>query len=342
MQITLLNRKYNPNEKSIEKLFCFISNGLKAKGIELRAIENPYGSGFHNLIKAIFFFRKATHSNEIIHITGQIHFAAIALKSKKVIITVHDLGLYRALSVLRLCIFKFFWIYLPFRKAKFIVAISEKTKDEIIRIMPSVAHKIKVIPNCITLEIEPNVFLKNNVIPHILIIGTRSNKNIEKAITALKGLTVQLTIVGILSEIQKRLLEENNILYKNPINVGEKDLISIYQESDILLFPSVYEGFGLPILEAQAQNVLVVTSNISPLKEVAGKAAILVEPDTPESIRQGVVRMMEMPSEEKIKMIEEGKQNVKKYSISQSVKSYIQLYKECKQGVNNKNFKEEK
>lgn len=116
------------------------------------------------------------------------------------------------------------------------------------------------------------------------------------------------------------------ILANTILNNGEKDLISIYQESDILLFPSVYEGFGLPILEAQAQNVLVVTSNISPLKEVAGKAAILVEPDTPESIRQGVVRMMKMPSEEKIKMIEEGKQNVKKYSVTNTTRQYLELY----------------
>ena len=80
------------------------------------------------------------------------------------------------------------------------------------------------------------------------------------------------------------------IIFKNKINISEEELQQIYFESDILCFPSLYEGFGLPILEAQASEVAVITSNISPTKEVAGKGAILVNPLDKNEIKKSIER----------------------------------------------------
>jgi hypothetical protein len=77
-------------------------------------------------------------------------------------------------------------VYLPFRKAKVIVAISEKTKQEIVEIMPSVARKVVIIPNCVTMEIAEDLVTNKSKTAKILIVGTRANKNIERSIKALR------------------------------------------------------------------------------------------------------------------------------------------------------------
>ena len=329
MNITFLNRKYNPSEVSIEKLFGYVSESLMAKGVTIQSLENPYGSGLPNLLKSIFYFRKKVFSKSLVHISGQIHFAGIALKTSKIVITVHDLGIYRNLSWVRLLFFKIFWVYLPFFKAKKIVAISEKTKSEIIQLMPSVASKTVVIPNCLTMPIQEFRAIKNPPVPTFLIVGTRSNKNIERAIEAMSGLKVEVIIVGRLTESQSSLLKNTRTLYSNFFQIDEEELISLYQKSDYLLFPSVYEGFGLPILEAQANNVIPIISNLSPMSEVGGIGVIYVNPFSIDSIRTAVLKALKLSDDEKADFIKLGRENLKKYEVDQVSQQYLELYKEC-------------
>ncbi|SDJ35167.1 glycosyltransferase family 4 protein [Chryseobacterium jejuense] len=326
MKIFYLDRKVNPNERSFEKLFSYIKEYVKSNKITIENIENPYDNGIVNLFRSIFFFRKQIHKNDIVHITGQIHFASIALKTNKIVLTVHDLGLYRELPFLRSFIFKLFWIYLPFRKVKIITVISEKTKEEIIKFMPSVENKIIVIPNCVTIEKAEEKVKESKDLCNVLIVGTRSNKNIERAVQALINLPIKVIIVGKLAEDINEVLISNNINFENYYNIAEAELLQLYKNADILLFPSLYEGFGLPILEAQAQNVIVVTSEISPMKEVAGEAAIIVDPYSVDSIKSGVKSVLNFSNEEKEKMIKKGKENLKKYTIENISKKYIEIY----------------
>lgn len=327
MKITLINRKRSEKEQSIEKLFGFIKDALMKKhNVMLTELENPYDSGFVNLIKSLFFFRKKVGKNNIVHITGQIHFAGILLKTKKVIITVHDLGFYRNLSFIRRLFFNWFYVILPFKLANVIVVISEKTKQEILSIIPSIQSKIEVIPNCVTSSIDTENFITQKNLETILIVGTRSNKNIERAIEALKGLKIKLIIVGPLNEVHKELLIKNTIHYKNLISISEELLNNVYRLSNILLFPSVYEGFGLPILEAQAKNTIVITSNIEPLKEVSGNAALFVNPLSVESIRSGIIKALSLSSEERMNLILQGKINLEKYSVNEVSEKYYKLY----------------
>jgi glycosyltransferase involved in cell wall biosynthesis len=333
MKIIFLNRRYNPKEISIEKLFSHIKKGVSRNENEITEIENPFGSGFLNLFKSICFFRKQVQRDSVVHITGQIHFAAIALKTKKIIITVHDLGLYRHLSAVRLFIFKLLWVYLPFKRAKFIVAISHKTKNEIISIMPSVSHKIIVIPNCLTIEIDDTPTKHFEKLNSILVVGTRSNKNLIRSLKALEGLDVEVLIIGELTSEVREILKNYRIKFNNKTNVSEENLFQYYKESNILLFPSIYEGFGLPILEAQATNTIVVTSNIPPMNEIAGSSSFLVDPYCIESIREGVINALSLTGEERSRIINAGKENIKKYKIDNVSEQYLQLY----HNLNNKN-----
>ena len=137
-------------------------------------------------------------------------------------------------------------------------------------------------------------------------------------------------IVGELSKKQLQYLKEHNIRFKNKIYISEEELQQIYFESDILCFPSLYEGFGLPILEAQASEVAVITSNISPTKEVAGKGAILVNPLDKNEIKKSIELLMN-DAEFKKTLINSGLENIKNYSPQMIAKKYSELYKKMMQ-----------
>lgn len=327
MKVLLINRKNNSKEQSIEKLYNFIKPEFRKLNIDVSEMDNPYGFGILNMIRTIFYFRKHSKEN-IIHVTGQVNYAILLVRSDKVIITVHDLGLYRPLPRFRQWLFLLFWVYLPFRKAKIITVISEKTKEEIIKVMPSVLGKIRVIPNCLTssISLKPNATQDN--IRDILIVGTRSNKNLERSIKACSGLDVMLTIVGELTEDHRNLLIQYKVCFLNYIEISENELTEVYKKNQVLLFPSLYEGFGLPILEAQANDLFVITSEISPLIETAGNGAIFVNPYNVDSIREGINKVLEMGSEEKSKYLDNGKKNIDRFSVFNVALQYKKIYNE--------------
>ena len=127
-----------------------------------------------------------------------------------------------------------------------------------------------------------------------------------------------------MNSFQLKQLEENGLFYNNFINISEEELLNYYDKADVLCFPSLYEGFGLPVLEAQARNCAVITSNISPLKEIAGNGAILVNPYNVQEIREA----LEILENEKIRLnlIIKGKDNLKNYLPEIIAQKYMLLY----------------
>ena len=249
----------------------------------------------------------------------------MGLDAKKTVLTIHDLVGLRDLTGIRRKIYYFLWLYFPVKKARYITVVSEKTKNEIIGLLPGAAKKITVIPNPLTTEVTPLIIDKKNLKPHVLVVGTRANKNVDRIIEAIANLDILLTIVGELSEIQKKELERRNIRYTNRFQISDQELDECYDQADILCFPSLYEGFGLPILEAQARNCAVITSNISPMKEIASDSALLVNPESSVQIKEAVEKIVKNP-ELKKKLILQGRENVKKYSLENITKQYVHLY----------------
>ena len=108
--------------------------------------------------------------------------------------------------------------------------------------------------------------------------------------------------------------------------VRQEDLPALYAGATIFLFPSLYEGYGMPILEAMACGTPVLTSNVTSLPEVAGDAAVLVDPLDVESICQGILQLMEEP-QLRDQYIRKGLERVKEFTWERTARETLAVYK---------------
>ena len=108
-------------------------------------------------------------------------------------------------------------------------------------------------------------------------------------------------------------------------DLNENQLIQEYQEADIINFPSLFEGFGMPIIEGQTVGRVVVTSNLSPMKEVAGNGAFLVNPLSVDEIRKAYSKIIASEDLRDL-LIRRGVENSSYYAASKIAREYMQIY----------------
>ena len=310
---------------SLERVFDDISQSLSSDVNYSFRYSRFYSKGFfrrfYDLCTAPFA------QGDINHITGDVHFVSYFLNKNKTILTIHDTGIPGRIIGARHWLYWLFWLRLPSWKCKYIVAISKSTKDSIINLLPDVAEKVKVIPNPVSTVFTPNFRVFNEVTPRILHIGVTENKNFERHLDAVSGLHCTFVIVGELTSYQRKLLKASNVDFKVISGLTNEEMLEQYQLSDILLFASTSEGFGLPILEGQAVGRPVVTSNIDPMSDVAGEGACLVDPYSSQSIRKGLKRIIEN-SQYRHELVSKGFENIKKFSPAAVAECYESLYRE--------------
>lgn len=261
----------------------------------------------------------------IFHVTGHVHYAVLALPKNKTILTIHDLSFLHNTGGIKRFVLKKLFLDWPIKKLDLVTAISEKTKKEIIAYTHCAPNKIVVIPNPVSDAIQtlPKEFIHEE--PSLLFIGTKANKNLVRCVEALKGLPVCLHIIGRLSPENIVLLNDKNIKYTNRVDITTEELIAAYQTCDIVLFPSLYEGFGLPILEAFKAGRPVITSNIEPMKSLAEDAALLVDPIDVSSIRQGIIALCNN-AELRLTNVERGLMIAKKYTPAEIANQYEKIW----------------
>lgn len=107
--------------------------------------------------------------------------------------------------------------------------------------------------------------------------------------------------------------------------ISENDLSAIYSAAEALVYPSLYEGFGLPIIEAQKCECPVITSNIGATREIAGDGAILVDPFNTKSISDGILCLIEN-KDVRSELIQKGRKNLARFSWDNSVKKLVDMY----------------
>ena len=321
--IHYITRKRLPCYNSIEELFLAISARVK-KSYATQWVALKYaGASPIRILKNICSV-KADPAN-IYHITGDVHYMALAYR-KRAILTVHDVDSAFTGSFIKRMYVRLFWFWLPALFVKKITVISEFTKQQLTAIIPSFAHKITVVYNPVNPKIQPHI-KDFNMTPTILLLGTKSNKNLERSLQAIKDIPCKVVIVGELNAAQTRLLASLKISYTHKQNIPFDAIVTCYKQADIVCFPSLYEGFGMPIIEAQATGRVVLSSNIGAMKEIAGKGAHLVDPYSVAAIREGILKIMKDPFYRE-RLIANGFTNAAKYSLDNTVSSYMRLYNE--------------
>ncbi len=312
---------------SIGKVFRPIEEEMR-KYAEVDSVYMPVPNySIKGLWKNIKTARKAVKAKhyDIVHITGAEHYLIPFLLKQKVVITVHDLGHFFNLHGFRKIKFWFIQVF-SLKFAKIITCISDFTVCELNKSISITNNKVSVIPN----QVDDSFMFKektfNDICPVILHIGTRPHKNLSRTIKALGGMKCELRIIGQISVDDLELLKELSVNYKSLVNLNDNELLDEYYNADVINFPSLHEGFGMPIIEGQAVGRIVVTSDIEPMKSVAGNGAVFCDPYSIESIRDAYMKILKS-SQYRAIIIAEGKENVKKYSLSFITKQYFDLYK---------------
>lgn len=325
MQVVHFNRKPRKfGNYSIEGFYAQIREALKDK-IEFKVVECPYESNgiFKRLFNAIY---AAFKQGEINHVTGDVNYLNMFFRKKKSIVTILDCGLLYDTKGFANKFYKFFWFTLPIKRASYVVAISQATKNEIIKFVK--CDPDKIIPIYVSVS---NKFKRvdkpfNKEKPVILFIGSAPNKNLKRLIQSLEGINCKLEIIGKVPDEEIDLLNDSKVDYNICTGLTEDEVIKKYEECDILSLVSTYEGFGMPIVEANIVGRPVITSNCYAMLEIAGDAALLVNPFNIEEIKNGILKIITDDNFRNI-LCEKGYKNSRRFIISNISDKYLNLYK---------------
>ncbi len=226
-----------------------------------------------------------------------------------------------------------------------IIVPSENTKKDLIRFYNVDPEKIKVVYHGVSGIKYPVLSIKhdNRQNFNILFIGRlEKRKNLVNLIKAFEifkkniqhsTFNIQLTLAGKegfgFEEIKKAIKTsryKNDIILKNYVSEKEKE--ELYQNANVFVLPSFYEGFGLPVLEAMSRNVPVICSRTSSLPEIAGNAALLVDPNDSKEIARAINKVLSDNSLRE-RMIKKGLENVKKFNWKKCTKETFNTLLHC-------------
>lgn len=356
----IIRKYFSPNPKKVTEI-----SHSQAKGKQDTSREYPTIELLNNLGKTIdkfdrlryFLMVKAkVHQDNVKHIIHQgfAHILELSKNSKKferTVITCHDVYPYKIKKELTL----FEKLDLKgLKKARAIITVSEFSKREIIELLGYSEENIWVIYNGVDFtkfaQIKDSSILEKTKIkygiprdiPTLLHVGSNEpRKNVETLLKALKVIKQKFKLENILLikvgnltldgntrkliTLTKELGLEKNVLFLNYI--PEEDLPKIYNLSDVFVFPSTYEGFGLPPLEAMACGTPVIASNTSALPEIVGNAGILVNPYDVYGLAKKICQVLKYESLKR-DLSKKGMKQARKFTWEKAVKETLKVYKE--------------
>ena len=283
---------------------------------------------------------------DIVHF---LDYATPALYKGKKIATIHDMALhtmedkYTKTQILT----KKILMYDTIKNADKLICISEFTKNELLKYYPNVdTSKIEVVYNGfeyseieLTQELRDTTLNKFNITKdYLLFVGTLSpHKNIERIIEAFnnvrnEGYDYELVICGkkgwlyedIFNKV-KELKLENEVIFTD--YVTDEELEVLYKNTKLFVFPSLYEGFGFPPIEAMARKVPVLTSREGALPEIVGNAAIMCNAYDVNDISKNILKVIE-GNNFRVNLIELGIQRSKYFNWNNNYNRINEIYYE--------------
>lgn len=323
MRIVHHQRQAGESQVSIERLFAGIRPCLPSS-FKVTVSTSPWPSQ-HLLPRLGNLLHARRQTADVHHIVGDVHYLAFALPARRLVLTVHDCASLNRLTGAKRELLRRLWFTGPMRRAAVVTTISEATRQELRGWVGDLADRAVVIPNCVGPEFKatPKPFAAAR--PVVLQVGTGWNKNVARVAAALRGTPCHLEIIGKLDETQRATIAETKVPFTELGRISDEKVVAAYQRCDLVVFASVYEGFGLPILEAQAVGRPVVTSHGSSMPEAAGTGALFVNPNDVDSIHAAVVALVQHP-ELRASLITEGFANVRRFQPAAVAARYAEVY----------------
>ncbi len=254
-------------------------------------------------------------------------------KYAKLLSTVHDLALFKYPSVAHAKI-EYAHASSLERLKKYkahIIAVSKATKKDLIELMGFNPSRITVIHNALPAEarLKPDPKSIQTVIkrfelkkPFFLMVGTlEPRKNFKNQLLAWQHYQKDFDLVIAGKPGWEKISPQKGVIFTDYVSGG--DLAALYSQASILLYASLYEGFGLPILEAFFHQTPVVTSMVSSLPEVGGEACEYADPDSTDSIIQAIARALSRSNNLK----KAGREQLKKFSWDDTAQKTLDLYR---------------
>jgi glycosyltransferase involved in cell wall biosynthesis len=239
------------------------------------------------------------------------------------VVSVHDLAVLRHPETFnqwtrqysRLCVSR------VVRAARLVIAVSEHTKRELIEVLGTPEAKIRVVPNGVSEVFSPESPAEAG--DYVLAVGTlEPRKNLARLAEATQRLGVELRVAGDAGWGDVRL--EGNLIRRLG-RVPDEELARLYRGARCLAYPSLEEGFGIPIVEAMASGAPVVTSRGGATEEVAGGAAVLIDPLDPGSIAAGI----EEAASRRDELVRLGLERARAFSWTETARRTAEVYREA-------------
>lgn len=316
------------------------------KNAKLRVLEKCPFSPMKRTLWEFVHFNSILENDKIDLYHGPANFLP-PRKNCPQILTLHDMVYFHNPKRTFYLRAKYWQIYIrqTWKKADHIITVSEFSKSEIMKYLPVPAEKISVVYN----GVHPRFFeaidkntvketlekhqLKN---PYIFYLGRLDpDKNVKRLIHAYgnlisEGFSQYDLVIGGIKEYQTSdlpaLLKKYNITDRVQFLdfVDDQELPVLYQQASAFCFPSLNEGFGLPVAEAMAAGTPTVTSNISSLTEIAADGALQVDPFSVKSIAEGIRKVCGTPLGQEI--AEKGKKRALKFNWTDTAKQTLAIY----------------
>lgn len=290
-------------------------------GVDVRRYSFPGASRPAKVARDVMWYfgalplRAARDRVDVLHCPGHRG----PLRSRvPVVVTIHDLGVFRHPDTFNRWTRSYSRAFLPrlARGASRVIAVSEFTKAEAVELLGVEASRVRVIPHGVASPFE--LYGPAAGGDYALAVGTlEPRKNLARAVLAAERAGVELRVVG---PPGWGGVDVDSVGF-----VDDEELARLYRGAQCLVYPSLYEGFGLPVLEAMACGTPVVTTAAGATAEVAGSAAVLVDPLDVDAIAAGIREAIERREE----LRAAGLERAARFTWENAARKTLDVYREA-------------